>query len=132
MMNRLGIAFGLLVLTHTASAQIASDSDIRKILVDRIDTRHQGIGIVVGVIEPAGRRVISYGTMAIDDKRPVDGDTIFEIGSITKVFTSLLLADAVKRAEVALNDPVAKFLPAGVKVPERSGKKITLNQIGKL
>jgi Beta-lactamase class C and other penicillin binding proteins len=64
--------------------------------------------------------------MAVDDKRPVDGDTIFEIGSATKVFTSLLLADAVKRGEVALTDPVAKYLPAEVKVPERAGRKITL------
>ena len=55
-----------------------------------------------------------------------NGDTIFEIGSATKVFTSLLLADMVQRGEVALNDPVAKFLPAGVSVPERNGRQITL------
>ena len=41
----------------------------------------------------------------------LDGDTIFEIGSVTKVFTSLLLADMVNRKEVALDDPAAKYLP---------------------
>ena len=53
-------------------------------------------------------------------------DTIFEIGSITKVFTSFLLADMVERREVTLDDPVRKFLPSSVVVPSRSGKQITL------
>ena len=63
------------------------------------------------MIEPSGRRVVAYGKLAKDDPRPLNGDTMFEIGSITKVFTSLLLADAVERGEVALTDPVAKYLP---------------------
>ena len=40
--------------------------------------------------------------------------------------TSLLLADMVERGEVALEDPVAKYLPPGVKMPERNGRQITL------
>jgi len=102
------------------------DAEIRKILVERIDTFHQGVGIVVGVIEPQGRRLIAYGSLDKGDPRPLNGDTIFEIGSATKVFTSLLLADMVQRGEVALNDPIAKYLPADVKVPQRGGRSITL------
>jgi D-alanyl-D-alanine-carboxypeptidase/D-alanyl-D-alanine-endopeptidase len=105
---------------------VPSDAEIRKILIDRIDAQKQSVGIVVGIIEPAGRRVVAYGQLAKDDSRPLNGDTLYEIGSITKVFTSLLLADAVGRGEVALTDPVAKFLPAKVKVPERGGRAITL------
>jgi CubicO group peptidase (beta-lactamase class C family) len=52
--------------------------------------------------------------------------TVFEIGSITKVFTALLLTEMVTRGEVALDDPAAKYLPGDVKMPERNGKKITL------
>ena len=92
-------------------------------------SQKQSVGIVVGVIEPSGRRVVAYGKLAKDDPRPLNGDTVYEIGSITKVFTSLLLADAVERGEVALTDPVAKFLPAKVKVPERGGRAITLQDL---
>jgi len=105
---------------------LPSDADIRQILVDRIDVQHQSVGIVVGVIGPEGRRIISYGHLEKGDSRPLNGDTVFEIGSMTKVFTSLLLADMVQRGEVSLDDPVAKYLPAGVKMPERNGRSITL------
>src|SRR5712691_2832374 len=106
-----------------------SDAEIRRILVEWINAQRQSVGIVVGVIEPAGRRIVTYGSLAKNDPRPLDGDTIFEIGSITKVFTSLLLADAVERHEVALTDPISKFLPARVRVPERGGRASTLQDL---
>ena len=69
-------------------------------LVDRLDRQHQSVGIVVGIIGSAGRRVIRYGHLEKGDPRLVNGDTIFEIGSETKVFTALLLASTVQRGEV--------------------------------
>jgi CubicO group peptidase (beta-lactamase class C family) len=108
---------------------VPPDSEIRRILVDRIDVARRGVGMVVGVIEPKGTRVVAYGSLDKGDKRPLDGATIFEIGSVTEVFTSLLLADMVQRGEVALADPVAKYLPEGVKVPERGGRRITLEDL---
>ena len=112
---------------QTASpSSLPSDAEIRKILVDRIDVQHQSVGIVVGVIGPEGRRVIAYGNLEKGDARPLNGDTVFEIGSATKVFTSLLLADMVQGKQVALDDPVTKYLPATVKMPERNGRSITL------
>ena len=106
--------------------RIVSIDEIRAILVRRIDQKKQALGIVVGVVEPDGRRIVAYGSLASGDPRTLDGDTIFEIGSVSKVFTSLLLADMVNRKEVALGDPAAKYLPENVKMPERSGKSITL------
>ena len=126
---------GLICLVLPVAAAIAQspppaaappDSEIRRILIDRIDTQKQGVGIVVGVIEPRGRRVIAYGSLEKGDKRPLDGDTLFEIGSITKVFTALLAADMAQRGELKLDDPIAKYLPPGTKVPERNGRQITL------
>ena len=105
---------------------VPSTDEIREILVKRIDQQKQTVGIVVGVIRPNGRRVVAYGNLAKGDPRTPDGDTIFEIGSISKVFTSLLLAEMVNRKEVALDDPAAKYLPEHVRMPQRSGKSITL------
>jgi D-alanyl-D-alanine-carboxypeptidase/D-alanyl-D-alanine-endopeptidase len=103
-----------------------SDAEIRQILVNRIDTQKQGVGIVVGVIDAKGRRVIAYGGLEKGDRRPLDGNTVFEIGSITKVFTALLLADMAQHGEVKLDDPISKYLPPFAKIPERSGHQITL------
>ena len=97
-------------------------------LAERVETlagKDGGVGIVVGIIEPGGRRVVAYGHLDQGSSRSLDGDTAFEIGSVGKVFTALLLADMVRRREVALEDPVAKYLP-GVKLPERNGRSITL------
>src|SRR6476646_10537169 len=110
---------------------VIDNEAIRETLVKRIDQQKQAVGIVVGVIEPTGRRVVAYGNLAngelaTGDALTFDGDTIFEIGSVTKVFTSLLLADMVNRKEVALDDPAAKYLPESLKMPERSGQSITL------
>ena len=105
---------------------IPSDAEITRLLAERIDVQHQGVGIVVGVIGPAGRRVIAYGRRDQGDARPLGGDTEFEIGSITKVFTSLVLADMISNGEVKLDDPAARYLPAGVILPGHDGKPITL------
>ncbi len=126
MNHRLLGAVTLMSLCSAAFAQMPSDVEIRKILAERVGGENLGSGLVVGVIDANGRRVVAYGSLAKDDKRRLDGDTVFEIGSMSKVFTSLLLMDMVRRNEVALTDPVAKFLPASVKVPERNGRKITL------
>src|ERR1700722_11639175 len=111
------------------SLPVPGTDEIREILVKRIDRQKQAVVIVVGVVEPNGRRVVAYGKLANGDPRTLDGDTIFEIGSITKVFTSLVLADMVSRKEVALDDPAAKYLPENVTMPERSGKSITLLEL---
>ena len=105
------------------------DSEIRSMLAERIDRFRQSVGIVVGVIEPEGRRIVSYGLADKETAEPVNGASVFEIGSITKVFTSLLLSYLAGHGEVAIEDPVAKYLPANVRVPERGGRQITLQDL---
>src|SRR5687768_12125608 len=115
----------LTLCTTPLHAQFPTDSAVREILRDRVDSK-RSTGIVVGLLEPDGRtRVIAYNERAHGE--PVfDARSVFEIGSITKAFTGSLLADMVARGEVKLDDPVAKFLPSTVKVPSRGGKQITL------
>lgn len=114
---------GPFVVTAAASAspvQLPTDAEIGRILADRVDARKQSVGVVVGTIGPDGRNVIAHGSFSTTDPRPVDGDTV------TTVFTGLLLADMARRGEVSLGDPLARHLPDGITVPERSGKAITL------
>ena len=103
-----------------------TDDEIRKILQDRIDVAKKGVGIVVGLVDEKGIRIISYGKPNKNSDQTVNGDSVFEIGSVTKVFTATLLADMVERGEVSLNDPISKYLPKSVKTPTRNGKEITL------
>jgi serine-type D-Ala-D-Ala carboxypeptidase/endopeptidase len=117
------------VATGAAAWAAPSDAAIDQILNERIDAQKQGVGIVVGLIDAKGRRIICEGAFDQVDDRPVGGDTVFEMGSITKVFTATLLTQAVERGEVKLDDPVAKYLPAGVRVPERGGRQITLRDL---
>lgn len=108
---------------------IAADGEIRQILAERIDEHRGGVGIVVGVVEPAGRRVVAYGRLAAGGATEPDGDTIFEIGSITKTFTATALADLVTRGEVSLETPVQRLFGPDVRVPTRKGTEITLGHL---
>lgn len=132
-----GLICALLVVSaaaiHAADNPIANtlpnEPEIRNLLAERIKAlggESGGVGMVIGTISPDGRRIIPAGRRSSDDSRALDGDTVFEIGSVTKAFTALLLAEMAETHELALNDPVAKYLPAGFKLPERNGKTISL------
>jgi CubicO group peptidase (beta-lactamase class C family) len=103
---------------------IPSDHAILALLQERVGTR-QSPGIVVGLLDEGTRRIISYGD-ARPGGPPLDARSVFEIGSVTKVFTTTVLADMVVEGCVALEDPVAKYLPSSVRVPSRGGREITL------
>lgn len=109
-----------------STATTPPTEDIRAVLQRRIQDEKRGVGIVVGVIDPAGKLVIGAGSTNKTERHTPDGDTVFEIGSVTKVFTGLLLADMVQRGAVSLTDPVSKYLPKSVNVPTRGGREITL------
>lgn len=74
-------------------------------------------GLVVGVLDGDFRCVRGYGQRAADQPTQPTGATFYEIGSNSKVFTGLLLADAVVRGVVRLDDPAQKFLPEDVPLP---------------
>lgn len=83
-------------------------------------------GVVLGVLEEDGtRRIVHYGS-AGEGARPLGPRSTFEIGSVTKTFTATLLAEMTLRGEVALEDPISKYLPAHVRAPSRAGREVTL------
>ena len=88
------------------------------------------VGLVVGVWANGRAYAFGYGTVTTPtgDRVP-DADTLFEIGSVTKAFTGVLLADAVGRKEVALTDPVNRHLPPDLHVRRKTDRPITLHHL---
>jgi len=105
---------------------IPSDNVIQSILAARVDDYRLSVGMAVGITDVGSRRLVSHGYSDGAARHAIDGDTIFDIGSVTKLFTLLLLSEMVCRGEVCLDDPVAEHLPPDVRVPERDGRRITL------
>lgn len=83
--------------------------------------------LAIAMVDGDKSEISAFGTL--DDGRAPDGDTVFEIGSITKTFTATLLADAVQSGRVTLDEPMAELLP-DFTIPARGGKQITLEEIG--
>jgi serine-type D-Ala-D-Ala carboxypeptidase/endopeptidase len=69
------------------------------------------VGIVIGVVREGETQILAYGETVKGGGRAPGGDTIYEIGSTTKVFTAALLAEMAQAGLVKLDDPLAKFLP---------------------
>ncbi|GGA29443.1 serine hydrolase [Dyella nitratireducens] len=126
-MNRKLIAIALLAVAGSTSA--ASPA-----LPPRVDAAAQQRvndgeypALVIGVVDGDHSQIYTYGKLT-DGKAPT-ADTVFEIGSITKTFTATLLAEAVTKNELRLDQPVASLLP-DFKIPSRNGKPITLGELG--
>lgn len=127
------VALALVVLC-VASRSAAAAADEKGLAKEEVDRLAKPLveggwcaGLVVGVIDAdGGRHVYGYGRGAGDGSEPPDGQTVYEIGSVTKAFTGLLLAEMAERGEVKLDDPVQQYLPDGVKLPQVGDRPITL------
>jgi D-alanyl-D-alanine-carboxypeptidase/D-alanyl-D-alanine-endopeptidase len=115
----------LLIVSASAIAQSPFTDAFKKNLQERID---EGIhpAIVVAYIDGDKIQYYSLGVKSLKTKEPANENTVFEIGSITKTFTGLLLADNVIKGVMKLDDPLQKYLPAGVTAPTRNDQVITL------
>lgn len=92
-----------------------------------------GLGVAVVLRDrPTGQlraMLLDYGSTAKDQGQPVTPDTVYEIGSITKVFTGILLAQAVNSGAVHFDDPLQQFMPTGIQAPTYRGQQITLAEL---
>lgn len=109
-------------LTTIAAAATVLPARIAKVAQQYADA---GVypAMVVVMVDDGHAQVTGFGRLA--DGRAPDGGTVFEIGSVTKTFTALLLAHAVQAKTVSLDTPVAQLLP-DFRIPSRHGKPITL------
>lgn len=117
------IGTGIVALAGDCYATPATDP-ILDALKATVGMHDKVAGMVAIVIDENGSRMVSYGSSGVPSVA-LDGNTVFEIMSITKVLTSLLLTEMAARGEVALDDPLAKYLPPSVTLHEH-GRPITL------
>jgi D-alanyl-D-alanine-carboxypeptidase/D-alanyl-D-alanine-endopeptidase len=98
-----------------------TEMNIQSLIQEYVDGSG-AVGAAVGFIDNGKVQFYTYGKKSVNGDKPISEDTIFEIGSITKVFTTLAFADMAERGSVRLDDPVEKYLP-------EINKKISLLQL---
>jgi CubicO group peptidase (beta-lactamase class C family) len=84
--------------------------------------------IAIAIIDSSGVQFFNFGKTAKKGQE-VDENTIYEIGSITKVFTGILLAQQVLDGELRLEDEINNFLPENIKVPVMGDTEITFGNL---
>jgi CubicO group peptidase (beta-lactamase class C family) len=105
---------------------LPTETELTSLLQQVVDEEKRATGMVIGMVAPGEQVIAGYGSLSEPGGAAPDGDSLFEIGSISKVFIGTLLADAVRRGEVHLDDPAGMYLPASVKMPDYQGIPITL------
>ncbi len=123
---------GFLVCASFLLCTIAHGAEVPEAVKDIVRARvddGKTMGMVIGVVDATGAAYFGYGKVAASGNETPDKDSVFEIGSISKVFTAILLADAVNRGEVKYSDTIEAHLPDNVKVPTKDGKSITLEHL---
>jgi CubicO group peptidase (beta-lactamase class C family) len=89
---------------------------------------HGHVGMMVGAVAEGEEVLLGFGRRSLSASEPPDADTVFEIGSISKVFTGILLAQKVENGEVSLEDRVADLLPEGWTLSEEA-RGVTLRHL---
>jgi CubicO group peptidase (beta-lactamase class C family) len=89
----------------------------------------ESVGIGIGVYQEGEERVVFGGTRILGVDAPLDHQSLFEIGSISKVLTATLLAEMHVVGDVNLDDPVNDFLPPQGQLSCRGGADVTLRHL---
>lgn len=120
------LLLGITLASHALATAGEFADAVQSLASNYVTLDHKCAGLVIGLVDEQGSRIITCGKSDNQRSFELNGDTVFEIGSITKVFTTLLLQDMVDRGKMKLDDPVSKYLPDSVRMPTRGGKEITL------
>lgn len=104
------LALLLLPVVAVAQSPAVNPDTAAQRLGTRFVTAGGHVGLSIGVFDRGRTYFYNFGTTEMGASRPPTAATLYEIGSITKTFTSLLLAQAVVEKKVALNDDIRKYL----------------------
>ena len=122
----------LLGLVAAAAFAMGSRPDPAKLVSSRLRefVDAGGVpGLTAAFVTRGSVSYYSYGALPAGMDGKLDTDTLFAVASVSKLFTTLAFAEMVREGRIVVDDPLAKFLPAGVKVPSRNGKVITLRHL---
>lgn len=121
------LIYALIVVSGISFCQ--AQGSLPKDVEDNIKVRIENEltpAIVVGILDDKGVKYYSFGVKSLVTKEAVNQHSVFEIGSITKSFTGIILADMVLKGEAKLDDPLQLYLPKDVIAPTRNGASIKL------
>jgi beta-lactamase class C len=121
--------FSALLVTSAITARPTMDTEVDRIISHGIAPMiaPNGAGGVAVVAQIGGRNLFfNYGFADNSEKRPITSDSLFNVGSVRKIFEATLVAQAVLRGELKLDEPVAKY------VTELHGDYIRQITIGQL
>jgi D-alanyl-D-alanine-carboxypeptidase/D-alanyl-D-alanine-endopeptidase len=115
------------------SYQLTADRPLRLASLDRIASEIRGLaprfvdptgsdprttpGLVVAIVTESGEQFFSFGTKKIGTITPPDSSTLFPVGSLTKLFTGLVLAQLVQEDRLKLDESASRLLPASLPLP---------------
>src|SRR5580658_4386756 len=94
LMLTLFLGLGVVLLTGWAARLYAqekpkTDEEILALLDKCVTQQRRAPGIVIGVLDGTSAKVFAQGVCENGQSAAVNGDTVFEIGSVSKVFTAL-------------------------------------------
>jgi serine-type D-Ala-D-Ala carboxypeptidase/endopeptidase len=126
-MNR-QMLFAMAIIVAVATRTAAADP--KKIVEESVKSftdKKPYVCVMVGLITPEGRPTYSFGNVWLNDKlqRP-NGSTIYALGSLTKAYAGVLLADLVREGKIKLEDPAQNYMPEGWILPKHGDKPITI------
>ena len=114
----------MLAVPSLAMAALPTNADVEAILNKNFIANNKAKGVAVVLVDANGIRVVTAGIAR--GSEAVKPDDLFEIGSVTKTFTGLLLAIADEKGEAKLDDPVEKFLPNNIKLRDTADMPIRM------
>jgi CubicO group peptidase (beta-lactamase class C family) len=85
--------------------------------------------IAVGLTDSTGTHFYVHGWSDLKKQNKADKQTLYELGSITKAFTGLLLAKYAVEDSLNLLSPVDEFLPDSITLKDKKGQHISLKSL---
>ncbi|HEY6668564.1 MAG TPA: serine hydrolase domain-containing protein [Candidatus Nitrosopolaris sp.] len=111
----------LLLTVSAGSSSFEINDNLKQIIRTLVDNKTNA-AVVIGLVDANGTQFYGYGkTSNATNATTVNENTLFDIGSITKTFTTTLLDDIIGQGIVKLDDPIEKYLPSTVRAPTING-----------